>query len=144
MKSFESLAQITDARIGHTEEDVKVNVVIPWLELLGHDRHQFEHEKTDILVSYPNVSPIVIETKKLGVNLVNCIDQIQKYTYQKRAFLAVLTNGKEFLLFSPFWRMTSFEETLILSFSRNEINQTPVKMLLMEIMSESQLQRVQR
>ena len=136
MKSFESLAEITDAKIGHTEEDVKVNVIIPWLELLGHDRHQFEHEKTDILISYPNVSPIVVETKKLGVNLVNYIDQIQKYAYQKRAFLAVLTNAKEFLLFSPFWRMRSFEETLILSFSRNEINETPVKMLLMEIMSE--------
>ncbi|MDO9575219.1 MAG: hypothetical protein Q7J55_01675 [bacterium] len=135
MNSFDWLAQITDSEIGRTEEDVKVKIVVKWLELLGHKGLKFEHAKNDIYISYQKGS-IVVETKKLGVKLENYLDQVKRYAADRRAFLAILTNGQEFLVFSPFWRKRSFADTLVLSFSRDEINSSSIQQLLKDIMSE--------
>jgi phage shock protein A len=135
---FEDIAGLSDDEIGRTEEDVKVNVVVPWLELLGHTRLKFEHDKNDILIKHGDFI-VVVETKKLGVELSNYTDQLEKYVAQRRADLAVLTNGQDFLIFSPFWRKKSFRETLILCMERGNLADPGISTLISNIMSHDSM-----
>lgn len=43
------LAAMSPDDLGSSEEEVKINFVVPLLELLGHSRLRFEHKQTDIL-----------------------------------------------------------------------------------------------
>ena len=136
MITYPQLAHLTDEEIGRTEEDVKINVIVPWLDLLGHNRLNYEHAKNDILVKISNYHPIVVETKKLGTTLEGYIPQVQKYALERRAYIAILTNGDDFLLFSPLWRKRrTFKETLVFSFKRSDLKSKPLINSLQQMMS---------
>lgn len=134
---IEDIAGLSDDEIGRTEEDVKINVVVSWLELLGH-RLKFEHDKNDILIKHGDFI-VVVETKKLGVELSKFIDQLGEYVARRRAYLAILTNGQDFLIFSPFWRKKSFRETLILSTKRSNLADPEISTLISDSMSHDSM-----
>ncbi len=135
---IEDIASLLDEEIGRTEEDVKVNVIVPWLELLGHTRLKFEHDKNDILIRHGDFI-VVIETKKLGIELSSYTDQLERYVALRRADLAILTNGQDFLFFSPFWRKKTFRETMILATNREHLADTEISKLISDIMSHDSI-----
>lgn len=134
MINFEELINIENSEIGHTEEDVKVNLVVPWLKLLGHNQMRFEHDKNDIFILHPHFR-ILVETKKLGTKLDSWISQVHGYSLEKRIFLAILTNGDEFLFFSPMWRKADFRDTLLLSIKRKQLNDPDINKIVCDVLS---------
>ncbi|MDP2845062.1 MAG: type I restriction enzyme HsdR N-terminal domain-containing protein, partial [Candidatus Methanoperedens sp.] len=118
------LREISDKNLeninGYTEENVKIHVVIKLLEILGHSDHlDLEHtystDRPDIVIKGFEM-PILIEVKGAKEDIDAHIPQIYNYSYNNCSLLSVLTNGKLFYFFSPFWKRKSFEERLILSF----------------------------
>ncbi|HUT35590.1 MAG TPA: hypothetical protein VNE39_19025 [Planctomycetota bacterium] len=118
------LAALTPDDIGPNEESVKVNFAVPLLEALGHSRLRFEHRQRDIVLSQglPRGMAVLIETKRAGEPLDRHLDQLERYAYQERSLLAVLTNGDEIRIYVPLWaNAPSFAESLLLSVRRADL-----------------------
>jgi len=118
------LAALTADDIGESEEDVKVNFAVPLLEALGHTRLRFEHRQRDIVLSQglPRGMAVLIETKRAGEPLGRHLDQLERYAYQERSLLAVITNGDEIRVYVPLWaNAPSFAESLLLTVRRPDL-----------------------
>lgn len=108
------------------EENVKHNIVIRMLNSLGHKNHlNLEHnygtDRPDIIIKGFERT-IIIEVKGMSVDLSDCINQVERYSYSIYPLYIILTNGNDFLFFSPFWKYGKlFRDKLILSFSRDEL-----------------------
>ena len=72
------LAALSPEDLGRSEEEVKINFVVPLLELLGHSRLRFEYKNKDILLreSLPAGATVVVETKRAGEPLDRHLDQL--------------------------------------------------------------------
>ncbi len=115
---------------GYTEENVKIHVVIKLLEILGHSdyldaEHAYGRDRPDIFIKGFEM-PIIIEVKGAAEDLESHIPQIYNYSYNMDSLLSVLTNGKLFYFFSPFWKRKSFEKKLIFSFSLEDLQKEEI------------------
>ncbi|MBM4038254.1 MAG: hypothetical protein FJ290_07030 [Planctomycetes bacterium] len=118
------LAALGPDDLGDNEEAVKINFAVPLLEALGHSRLRFEHRQRDIVLSQglPRGMAILVETKRPREPLDRHLDQLERYAYQERSLLAVLTNGEEIRLYVPLWaNAPSFAESLLLSVRRADL-----------------------
>lgn len=121
-QEIERIAKLNDANIGPTEENVKQKVIVPILELLGHEKENLEFEyrarsggKIDIYIKkVPPDCKVLIDTKNYNENLNDHIDQIKEYTFDEAALLAVIANGTEIRIYSPL-RGATFERSLLYS-----------------------------
>ncbi len=119
------LAQLSQANIGPSEEDLKLKFLVPLLEALGHERGSLDFERTgkagrpDVVIRRLGV---VIDTKAYGNNLNDHLVQLGNYAVHEGAVIAVITNGEEIRLYSPL-RGISFERSLLHSISQSEIAQ---------------------
>ena len=138
--SLERLAEINDEEIGHTEEDVKYNVVMSLLENFGHDRFRFEHDFNDIFIPNENYN-ILVETKKLGKRLDQYTHQLNRYTCRREIHLAILTNGSEFLFFSAKWNKDSYMDKLVLYFKRNRLKDPGIISVLEGLISKESIEK---
>jgi hypothetical protein len=136
--SSEEFSGIKDHQIGHTEEDVKINFIVPWLESFGHERLSFEHHMFDILIKYPDYT-ILVETKKMGILMDEVTFQLEKYSKKMRIDLAIMTNCSEFFFFSPEWNTKEYEDRLLLYCQRSELADDDVNLFLESILSKEKI-----
>ena len=87
---------------GKVEENVKIKIVIPLLNLLGYDTLKdldFEYnvrtKRADIAIELDGKARVSIECKDLSENLDSHLTQAFTYACLKGFLLLLLTNGKE-------------------------------------------------
>ena len=142
------IAKLKEGSVGPTEENVKQKIVVPLLELLGHEREDLEFErrtksgqgKMDILIK--NVPPdckVIIDTKNYTENLSDHIDQIKDYTFDEAALFAVLVNGTEIRIYSPL-RGVAFERSLLYSLERQDLTKKSVWTTISDLLHKDNLQ----
>jgi hypothetical protein len=125
-QGLKKLAEMSADDIGGNENSVKVNFIIPFLQSFGYKNPEFEHSaqgmRIDIMIKSSG-HKILIEAKGSDKNLDDYIvSQLKRYCDEKRPILAIITNGEEIRFYSPFWRKTDFNETLIYSITRQQLS----------------------
>jgi predicted type IV restriction endonuclease len=125
-QGLKRLAEMSADDIGGNENSVKVNFIIPFLHSFGYKSPEFEHSaqgmRIDIMIKSSG-HKILIEAKGSDKNLDDYIvSQLKRYCDEKRPILAIITNGEEIRFYSPFWRKTDFNETLIYSITRQQLS----------------------
>jgi predicted type IV restriction endonuclease len=124
-QELQRLAEMSADDMGGNENSVKVNFIIPFLQSFGYKKLDFEHAaqgmRIDILISTSKYR-ILIEAKSSDRNLDDYITQLDQYCSAKRPILAIITNGEEIRFYSPLWRKTDFNETLIYSITRHQLS----------------------
>lgn len=128
---------------GSNEENVKMRIVIPFLKALGYSdqgldlEHNYSTGRPDIIVNDPSF-PLVVEVKGTNEDLNRHITQIQSYSYTFSPYLAILTNGNYFYIFSPFWRRVAFENKTVLSFTLEDLDKQNVAEKIKLLLSVSE------
>jgi DNA-binding transcriptional MerR regulator len=106
-----------------SENNVKYKIVIPFLQAFNHTDLDLEHAAQGSRIDINIGNRIIVETKALGINLDNCVQQLSNYSGRELPILAILTNGKQFRIYSPQWRqLRSFSEKLIYEFELKDLN----------------------
>jgi adenine-specific DNA-methyltransferase len=103
------LQDIWQGKTSGVEENVKLKIVLPLLNILGYDpikdmdfEHFVENKRADIAIIIKEKPKIVIECKSLEKNLDDHIAQVLNYAIKMAIPYILLTNGKEFRLYKPF------------------------------------------
>lgn len=101
--ALKRLAELSREEVGESEEDVKVNFVVPLLEAMGHSRLRFEHKRKDILLreGLPRGASVVVETKRYGEPLDRHLAQLDRLALGERCLLALMSNGAEVRVYAP-------------------------------------------
>lgn len=125
---LEHLSKLTYAEIGASEENVKQKIVVPLLEIFGHNRNDLDFEygsqgkRIDIFIKgLPVDCKIVIDTKNYNEDLSNHLEQIGLYAFQEGAILALIVNGEEIRIYDPYFRGYSIRDSLLFSIKREEL-----------------------
>src|SRR3989338_1388546 len=129
MKSrLKHLSKLTYSEIGSSEENVKQKIVVPLLEIFGHNRNDLDFEygsqgkRIDIFIKdLPVDCKIVIDTKKYNEDLSNHLEQIGLYAFQEGAILALIINGEEIRIYDPYFRGYSIRDSLLFSIKREKL-----------------------
>jgi len=140
-EKIRKLANLTKEELGKSEEDVKINFIVPLFEAFGHERLKFEHRWKDALVEKLDpLCKLVIETKNYDKNLDKELPQLDKYCYEERPLLGIIANGREIKIFSFFWKYRlTFQETLIYDINRESLKDESVIITIENILSISNL-----
>lgn len=102
---------------------MKYKIVIPFLQAFNHKDIDLEHAAQGSRIDINIGNRIIVETKALGVNLDNCIQQLSNYSGRELPILAILTNGRQFRIYSPQWRqLRSFSDKLMYEFELKDLN----------------------
>ena len=115
-EELDKLSKINLTNLVGNEQNVKYNIVLPFLKAFGYDSLDLEHAAQGSRVDINIGNKIIVETKALDKNLDNYVSQLKDYCDNERPFLAVLTNGKTFRFYSPLMRVSNFADTLIYDF----------------------------
>jgi hypothetical protein len=140
-EKIRKLANLTKEEIGNSEEDVKINFIVPLFEAFGHERLKFEHRWKDALVE--EVDPLcklIIETKNYDKDLNKELQQLKRYCDEERPLLGIIANGREMRIYSHFWRYRlTFPKTLIYCINRKDLNNENVIQKIENILSITNL-----
>ena len=116
---------------GKCEENVKIKIVIPLLELLDFNPQQdmdFEHhvqnKKADIALLFDNRPKLFVETKDLDEDLDNHIHQALDYAFNKGVEWVILTNGLEIRVYKSFIPYIPSEDRLIFTTTLSNLPQS--------------------
>lgn len=140
-EKIRKIAKLTREDIGASEEDVKINYIVPLFEVLGHERLKFEHRWKDALVEKLDPScKLVVETKSYDKNLDGELQQLDRYCHEERPLLGIIANGSEVRIFSHFWRSRpTFQKTLIYRINRKEFGREDIAQILWNVLSRDSL-----
>jgi len=126
----------------YNEANVKQHIISELLRIfdLHHIAVLEYHENSDrpdyiIKDNNEKTNCIVIEAKGANEVLSKHIGQIKRYSYNFDALLTILTNGQEFLFFSPYWKRDCFENRLIFCFTLKDLSNLDVVEKLVSIFS---------
>jgi len=135
------LANLTKEDIGKSEEDVKINFIVPLFEALGHERLKFEHKRKDALVEKLDpLCKLVVEAKNYNKNLDGELQQLERYCHEERSLLGIIANGSEIRIFSHSWRFRlTFQKTLIYHINRKDFNEESIAQILWNVLSRDNL-----
>ena len=116
---------------GKCEENVKIKIVIPLLELLGYNPQQdmdFEHhvqnKRADIALLFNNKPKLLVEVKDLDEILDNHVNQGLNYAYNKGVEWVILTNGLEIRVYKSFIPYIPSEDRLIFTTTLSNLPQS--------------------
>lgn len=144
---IERIANLTEKEVGYKEENVKLKIIVPLLELLGHKREDLDFEystkrkEIDIFIKgLPSDCKVIIDTKKYNENLNDHIEQIKEYTFQESPLLTIIANGNEIRVYSLL-RGVAFERSLLYSIKKGDLSQEPVWKILSNLLSRDNLQK---
>jgi hypothetical protein len=122
-----NIAKLTKADVGNSEENVKQKIVVPLLEVLGHDRNDLDFEfsskqrRIDIFIKgLPPDCKVIIDTKAYDEILEDHIEQIKRYAEDENPLLTMIINGEELRTYSLI-PGCSFKESLIYCLKREEL-----------------------
>ena len=100
---------VRQGRRGSVEENVKIKLTIPLLELLGYNVRRdmdFEHhvrdKRADIALMFDRKPRLIIETKSLDENLDRHVEQALGYAFDEGVNWVMLTSGIETRLYKSF------------------------------------------
>ena len=145
---IEKIAGLKENDVGVTEENVKQKIIVPLLELLGHERKDLDFEyrtrsgkgKIDIFIrNVPKYCRVIIDTKNYSEDLDNHIEQIKEYTSEESPLLAVIANGAEIRIYSPLPGV-DFERSLLYSIKRHHLAKKSVWLKLADLLHKESLQ----
>lgn len=100
-----------------SENNVKFKIAMPFLLAFGHHNLHFEHAAQGSRIDININNRIIVETKALGQNLDAHIQQLIAYCGKEWPVLAILSNGRDFRIYSPQWRhQNTFANKVIYAF----------------------------
>lgn len=145
-EDLKRITELTREQVGRSEENVKLKIAVPLLDCLGHHRNQLDFEygsggkRIDIFVKdIPKDCKVIIDTKNYDEDLSNHLEQIGLYASQERAILALIINGEEIRIYSPFFRGSSFKDSLLYSLRRPELTKDSTIEILHNLLSRENL-----
>ena len=116
------LAALDLASLIPSENNVKYKIIIPFLESFGHQNIDLEHAAQGSRIDINIGNKIVVETKALSQHLDNHVQQLSDYCGREWPVLAILTNGRNFQIYSPQWRRKpTFQEKIIYAFDIKDL-----------------------
>lgn len=102
------------------EENVKLKIIIPILELLGYDlikdmdfERNVRNKFIDIAISIDGKIELLIEVKDLNENLDKHIEQALNYAFNAGVNYVILTNGYEIRLYKSYVPYSDLKDRLI-------------------------------
>jgi len=105
-----------------SENNVKYKIVIPFLQAFDHQDLYFEHAAQGSRIDINIHNRIIVETKALGQNLDAHIQQLSDYCGRKWPVLAILSNGRNFRIYSPQWKyQKTFADKVIYYFDIKDL-----------------------
>ena len=122
------IAELKPDDIGSSEENVKQTVFVPILKCLGHHESQLDFEyptrglKVDIFIKgLPEERKVIIDTKNYNEDLNRHLDQLGQYAFLEGAMLAIIANGEEIRIYSPFMQGFPFEKRCLYVIKRKKL-----------------------
>lgn len=116
------LAALDLATLIPSENNVKYKIVIPFLQSFDHQHLDLEHAAQGSRIDINIGNKIVVETKALSQHLDNHVQQLSDYCGREWPVLAILTNGRNFRIYSPLWkRQAAFREKIIYAFDIKDL-----------------------
>jgi type I restriction-modification system DNA methylase subunit len=113
---------------GRVEENVKIKLTLPLLELLGYDAQKdmdFEHhvkdKRVDIALMFDDKPKLLVETKDLNENLDNHVNKSLDYAFNKGVEWVLLTNGVGIRLYKSFIEGVPPEDRKLFSTTLKEL-----------------------
>jgi len=117
IERLNSLANTDFANFIHSENNVKYKIIIPFLQAFNHVDLDLEHAAQGSRIDINIGNRIIVETKALGQNINMHVQQLADYCGKELPVLAILTNGRNFRIYSPQWRqLRAFTEKIIYEF----------------------------
>ncbi|NNV55464.1 hypothetical protein [Limnovirga soli] len=106
-----------------SENNVKYKIIIPFLQAFNHVDLDLEHAAQGSRIDINIGNRIIVETKALGQNINQHVQQLADYCGKELPVLAILTNGRHFRIYSPQWRqLRSFTEKIIYEFELKNLS----------------------
>ncbi len=122
VKRLTELAAFDLKNLIPSENNVKYRIVIPFLQGFGHEHIDLEHAAQGSRIDINIGNRIVVETKALNQPLDNHVQQLSDYCGREWPVLAILTNGRDFRIYSPQWRrQATFRDKIIYAFTLSEL-----------------------
>ena len=123
------ISELSPDDIGSSEENVKQTVFVPILKCLGHHESQLEFEyptrgqqRIDIFIKgLPEEHNVIIDTKRYDEDLNRHLDQLGQYAFLEGAMLAIIANGEEIRIYSPYMRNMPIEKKCLYVIKRMEL-----------------------
>lgn len=113
------------------EENVKIKLTIPLLELLGYNKVRemdFEYhvrsKRADIALMFNGKPKLIVETKDLTEFLDRHVDQALDYALKKGIDWVILTNGVEIRLYKSYMTGVPPEDRILFSTCLENLPQT--------------------
>ncbi|MCX5827942.1 MAG: hypothetical protein NTV58_08070 [Deltaproteobacteria bacterium] len=122
VKQLTELAALDLTNLIQSENNVKYRIVIPFLQSFDHQHIDLEHAAQGSRIDINIGNKIVVETKALSQYLDNHVQQLSDYCGREWPVLAILTNGRNFRIYSPQWRrQATFREKIIYAFDIKDL-----------------------
>ncbi len=106
------------------EENVKIKLTIPLLELLDYNKvrdmdfeHHIRNKRADIALMFKGKPKLIVETKDLAESLDRHVDQALDYAFKKGVDWIILTNGIEIRLYKSYMTGIPSEDRILFSTS---------------------------
>lgn len=123
IEKLQSLANTDFTNFLQSENNVKYKIVIPFLQAFNHIDLDLEHAAQGSRIDINIGNRIIVETKALGQNINMHVQQLCDYCGKELPVLAILTNGKNFRIYSPQWRhLRTFPEKIIYEFELKDLS----------------------
>jgi predicted type IV restriction endonuclease len=123
IEKLNSLSDTNFTSFIQSENNVKYKIVIPFLQAFNHIDLDLEHAAQGSRIDINIGNRIIVETKALGQNINMHIQQLADYCGKELPVLAILTNGRQFRIYSPQWRqLRAFTEKIIYEFELKDLH----------------------
>jgi hypothetical protein len=123
IEKLNSLANTDFTNFIQSENNVKYKIVIPFLQAFNHVDLDLEHAAQGSRIDINIGNRIIVETKALGQNINMHVQQLSDYCGKELPVLAILTNGRNFRIYSPQWRhLRVFSEKIIYEFELKNLS----------------------
>ena len=122
IEKLKELAKTDFTDIIQSENNVKYNIVIPFLQAFNHTKLGLEHAAQGSRIDINIGNTIIVETKALNQNINMHVQQLSDYSGKELPVLSILTNGRHFRIYSPQWRQLKlFSEKVIYDFEIKDL-----------------------